>query len=284
MSKLRRIRARGIEFEVEEAGAGARALVLVHGFTGSRDDFREHMGPLAVLGRTVALDNRGHGGTTNSGRAEDYTTEGMAEDLGAVLDALGLERVDLLGHSLGGMIALRFVLARPERVASLILMDSSALAMTKLMPARLRDSLAARVLAEGVGALGPRMRAAAASGARPPSAKRAEERMGTDLFWSRIQAKLDAMDAVAWDALSRVLAEHVSLLDRLNEIRIPTLVLVGTEDAPLRDAADELARGIPGARLRIVPDAAHSPQLENPSAWFEAVRDHLTRVRSLPEA
>jgi pimeloyl-ACP methyl ester carboxylesterase len=284
MSKVSRVRARGIEFEVEEAGEGSRALVLVHGFTGSRDDFREHVGPLAELGRTIAFDNRGHGGTTNSGRAEDYTTEAMAEDLRAILDTLGLDRVDLLGHSLGGMIALRFVLAHPERVASLILMDSSAQAMTKLMPMRLRDSLATLILAEGVGALGPRMRAASASGVRPPSAKRAEERMGSDLFWSRIQAKLDAMDPVAWDALSRVLAGHASLLDRLNEIRVPTLVLVGAEDTALLDAAEDLARGVPGARLEVIPDAAHSPQLENPSAWLGAVRDHLARARSLPAA
>jgi pimeloyl-ACP methyl ester carboxylesterase len=284
MSKVHKVRARGIDFEVEEAGGDSRALVLVHGFTGSRDDFREHIGPLAELGRTVAFDNRGHGGTTNSGRAEDYTTEGMAEDLRAVLDALGLDRIDLLGHSLGGMIALRFVLAHPDRVASLILMDSSAAAMTKLMPMRLRDSLATLIRADGVGALGPRMRAAAASGVRPPSAKRAEERLGADVFWSRIQAKLDAMDPVAWDALSLVLAGHVSLLDRLNEIRVPTLVLVGAEDTALLDAAGDLARGIVGARLEVVPDAAHSPQLENPSAWLAAVRDHLARARSLPAA
>jgi pimeloyl-ACP methyl ester carboxylesterase len=281
MSKVHKIRVRGVELEVEEAGEGDQAFVLVHGFTGSRDDFREHIDPLAALGRTIALDNRGHGGSTNSGRAEDYTTEGMAEDLAAVLDELGLGRVDLLGHSLGGMIALRFVLAHPERVASLVLMDSSGEAMTKLMPMRLRDSLAARILAEGVGPLGPRMRAAAASGARPPSAKRCEERMGSDLFWSRIQAKLDAMDRIAWDALSRVLAEHASLLDRLHEIRVPTLVLVGAEDTALLDAADDLARGIDGARLVVVPDAAHSPQLENPDAWFAAIRDHLVRARSV---
>ena len=283
MSKVHTVRARGIEFEVEEAGDGSRAFVLVHGFTGSRDDFREHIGPLAELGRTVALDNRGHGGTTNSGRPEDYTTDGMAEDLGAVLDALGLDRIDLLGHSLGGMIALRFVLAHPDRVRSLILMDSSGQAMTKLMPMRLRDSLAALILAEGVGALGPRMRAASGSGMRPPSAKLAEERMGSDVFWSRIQAKLDAMDRIAWDALSRVLAGHPSMLDRLGEIRCPTLVIVGAEDTALLDAAGDLARGIPGARLEVLPDAAHSPQLENPTAWLAAVRSHLERVRSLPE-
>src|SRR5258705_11834048 len=124
MSVVRKIRVRCIEMELEEAGTGDRPFVLVHGFTGSRDDFREHIPELARAGRTIALDQRGHGGTTNTGRAEDYTLDGMVADLAAAFDALGITRADLLGHSLGGMIALRFTLEHPDRVASLVPMDS----------------------------------------------------------------------------------------------------------------------------------------------------------------
>ena len=106
MSRVRKIAVRDIEMEVEEAGAGERALVLVHGFTGSRDDFREQIEPLSALGRTIALDQRGHGGSTNSGRLELYTLANLVADLEAAFSALGLERADLLGHSLGGVVAL----------------------------------------------------------------------------------------------------------------------------------------------------------------------------------
>src|SRR5262245_54629064 len=82
MGRITRIAVRDIEMEVEEAGQGGRGFVLVHGFTGSRDDFREQMAPLAEHGRTLALDQRGHGGTTNSGKHELYTLDELVADLG----------------------------------------------------------------------------------------------------------------------------------------------------------------------------------------------------------
>jgi 2-succinyl-6-hydroxy-2,4-cyclohexadiene-1-carboxylate synthase len=275
---LRKIALRGIEMELEEAGSGERPFVLVHGFTGSRDDFREHVPDLAGLGRTIALDQRGHGGSTNSGRHEDYTLDGLVADLASAFDALGLARADLLGHSLGGMVALRFALAHPERVASLVLMDTSARPMPLPIPEPVRAALVKLVREQGVEALLPGMRQRPPEQV-PPSMRRTIEAMGADVFWGRIQRKLEAMDPVAWDALLRVLGEHPPAAHRLGEIRCPTLVLVGAEDAPFLEPADELARGIPGAERVTIPDAAHSPQLENPPAWAAALRAHLARVR-----
>jgi pimeloyl-ACP methyl ester carboxylesterase len=275
---LRKVALRGIEMELEEAGAGERAFVLVHGFTGSRDDFREHLPELARLGRTIALDQRGHGGTTNSGRSEDYTLDGLVADLAAAFDALGLTRADLLGHSLGGMVALRFALAHPGRVASLVLMDTSARPMVLPIPEPARAALAGLVRNQGVAALLPGMRQRP-PGDVPPALRRTIEQMGADLFWERVQRKLEAMDPVAWTELLRVLADHPPAVERLGEIRCPTLVMVGAEDAPFLEPADELERGI-GAALRVtIPEAAHSPQLENPAAWSAAIHTHLSRVR-----
>jgi pimeloyl-ACP methyl ester carboxylesterase len=275
---LRKVALRGIEMELDEEGTGERAFVLVHGFTGSRDDFREHVPELARLGRTLLLDQRGHGGTTNSGRHEDYTLDSLAADLAAAFDALGLARADLLGHSLGGMVALRFTLAHPERVASLVLMDTSARPMPLPIPEAARSALLKFVSEGGVQALLPGMRQRPPEQV-PPSLRRSIERMGADVFWERIQRKLEAMDPVAWDALLRVLGDHEPVAGRLGEIRCPTLVLVGAEDAPFLAPADELERGIPGARRVTIPDSAHSPQLENPPAWAAAIRAHLARVR-----
>jgi pimeloyl-ACP methyl ester carboxylesterase len=275
---LRKVALRGIEMELEEAGAGERAFVLVHGFTGSRDDFREHLPELARLGRTIALDQRGHGGTTNSGRSEDYTLDGLVADLAAAFDALGLARADLLGHSLGGMVALRFALAHPERVASLVLMDTSPRPMALPIPEPARAALAGLVRSQGVAALLPGMRQRP-PGDVPPSMHRTIEQMGTDVFWERVRRKLEAMDPVAWTELLRVLGDHPPAVDRLGEIRCPTLVMVGAEDAPFLEPADEFARGIRAALRVTIPDAAHSPQLENPAAWSAAIREHLSRVR-----
>jgi pimeloyl-ACP methyl ester carboxylesterase len=273
---LRKLALRGIEMELEDAGAGDRAFVLVHGFTGSRDDFREHVPELARLGRTLALDQRGHGGTTNSGRLADYTLDGLVADLAAAFDALGLARADLLGHSLGGMVALRFTLAHPERVASLVLMDTSARPMPLPLPEPVRATLVKLVHGEGVAALLPGIRGREDVA---PAFRRTVERMGEDAFWARIQRKLETMDPFAWEALLAVLGEHAPVTGRLGEIRCPTLVLVGAEDRPFLEPADELARGIAGAERVTIEDAAHSPQLENPPAWSAAIRAHLARAR-----
>jgi pimeloyl-ACP methyl ester carboxylesterase len=106
----------GLELEYEDWGSGERAFVLVHGFTGSRDDWLEHLPALAEEGRTIAIDQRGHGGSTNSSVPSDYTLDQLVADLDCALSTLGIPSCDLLGHSLGGMVALRFALAHPERV------------------------------------------------------------------------------------------------------------------------------------------------------------------------
>ncbi len=283
MSRIRKLAVQDIEIEVEEAGQGARAFVLVHGFTGSRDDFREQMAPLSELGRTIALDQRGHGGSTNSGKADDYTVANLVADLHGAFDALELPRADLLGHSLGGVVALHFTLAHPERVASLVLMDTSANPIRFRFSESARAGIAAFAREHGMGALAKRMREMAATNqATPPSAKRSEERMGSEIFWARIQAKHEAMDPVAWDALSSQFGQLAPVVERLGEIRCPTTVLVGAEDTPFLEPSDEMQRCIPGVRRVTIPDAAHSPQLENSGAWLEAIRAHLTWARGAP--
>lgn len=281
MSQVRKLAVRDIEIEVEEAGQGGRAFVLVHGFTGSRDDFREQMAPLSELGRTLALDQRGHGGSTNSGKADVYTVANLVEDLRGAFDALGLARADLLGHSLGGIVALHFTLAHPERVASLVLMDTSPKPLKSRFSESARAGIAAFAREHGMSALAKRMREMAATNAAvPASAKRCEERMGPDVFWERIQRKHEAMDPVAWDALSSQFGQLAPVVDRLGEIRCPTTVLVGAEDAAFLEPSDVMEQHISGVRRVTIPDAAHSPQLENSAAWLQAIRAHLAWARS----
>lgn len=281
MGRITRIAVRDIEMEVEEAGQGGRGFVLVHGFTGSRDDFREQMAPLAEHGRTLALDQRGHGGSTNSGKHELYTLDQLVADLAGAFDALGLERADLLGHSLGGAVVLRFALAHPERVASLVLMDTSANTFRGRFPEAVRAAVAAYAREHGMVALARRNRdLMAASNQVPPSMKALVERMGPDVFWQRIERKHEQMDPVAWDALSAGMGAVEPVVERLGEIRCPATIVVGAEDVPFLAPADEMEKGIRGARRVTIPDAAHSPQLENPPAWLAAIRAHLAWARA----
>ena len=103
--------------------------------------------------------------------------------------------------------------------------------------------------------------------------------MGSEKYWARMRAKLLAMDPEAFAALGPALGEQAGVVERLGEIACPTLVLVGADDAPFLEPSAQLRDGIPDARLVTIPDAAHSPQLENPTAWLAAVTEHLERVR-----
>jgi len=270
----------GIEIAYEEHGSGTRPFVLLHGFTGSRRDFAPRVRELAALGRVVLPDLRGHGESTNTGDVDGYSFDQLVADLLAFLDALEIEHCDLLGHSMGGMVALRAALHRPERIASLVLMDTSARVPDNL--AREPIELAARIAREaGMPQLAKLMRARASSpeASRTDADRRLEAEWG-DRYWDEWRfPNYHAMDPHAFGALGAALFDQTPLGARLAEIRCPTLVMVGSGDTGFLAAADEMVRDIPDARLALIPEAGHQPQLENPAAWLAALGDHLARVR-----
>lgn len=269
----------GVRLAYEDHGAGERPLVLVHGFTGSRDDFREHVPALARLGRTILPDNRGHGQSTDTGDPDTYSFEQLADDLGALLDTLGVGRCDLLGHSMGGMVALRFALAHPERIASLVLMDTAARAPDGVPRAAFAAG-GSIARSDGMATLAKLLRGRALDDPkRPLASRRVEAEMGSDVYWERQRRRIEAMDPEAFATLGLLLVDQEPVTHRLGEILSPTTVIVGDEDLPFLAPAEELVRGIRGARLVTIPNAAHSPQLENPPAWFAAVEEHLGRAR-----
>jgi pimeloyl-ACP methyl ester carboxylesterase len=275
-----RVAVNGIEIAYEEHGSGTRPFVLLHGFTGSRRDFAPRVAELAALGRVVLPDLRGHGESTNTGEANGYTFDQLARDLLGFLDALGIERCDLLGHSMGGMVALRAALSWQERFASLVLMDTSARVPDDL--ARGPIELAARVAREaGMPQLATILRARSSSpeAGRTDADRRLEAEWG-DRYWTEWRLpNYHAMDPHAFAALGAAIFDQVPLAARLAEIQCPTLVMVGSGDTSFLAAADELVRDIPCARLALIPEAGHQPQLENPAAWLAALGDHLARVR-----
>jgi len=128
-----------VALAVDDRGSGsATPLVLMHGFTGGRIDFEDVIDDLATDRRVVAWDHRGHSDSTNTGGASTYTFDQLVDDAVAAVDALELDRFHLLGHSMGGIVAQQFVLAHPDRVESLILMDTLAESAT-LLPAASYD-------------------------------------------------------------------------------------------------------------------------------------------------
>lgn len=277
---MKRASVRDLQVAYTEQGEGERPFVLVHGYSGCRQDFDPVLPELAELGRTVVPDLRGHGQTSRAQDVTRYSLDGLVEDLRAFLDALKIKRCDLLGHSMGGMVTLRFALAHPERLSSLVLMNTTPRGLDDVD----RESFArawAIARSAGMATLQRALQSHLASDPdRAPSDQRCEAEWG-ERYWLHHQRRFHSMDPEAYARLGPAMLDPVPVTDRLGEIDLPTLVIVGAEDAPFLAAADLLEQGIPGAVRVTLPDAAHHPQRENSAGWLAAVSDHLARARGL---
>jgi pimeloyl-ACP methyl ester carboxylesterase len=261
-----------------EAGEGGRPLLLVHGFTGAKEDFTDFLDPLAELGwHAVAPDQRGHGASAKPDAEDHYSFEAFATDLLALLDALGWERCVALGHSMGGMVVQTAILRAPERFEGLILMDTShkglradtGLVEMGIAIAR-TEGIAAVMAAQD--ALSPEQ--ALGTG---PHQRLLETREGYKDFGARkMLASSPAMYAAMLQSITS--ATGVDRLPDLPRIAVPTLVLVGEEDRPFRKPSARMAEAIPGAELVVIPDGGHSPQFESTELWWKALSGFLARL------
>jgi pimeloyl-ACP methyl ester carboxylesterase len=270
VSQRQQVEVGAVVLRYDERGAGDPPLLLLHGYTGAAVDFVDVAPELARDRRVVAYDQRGHGDSTNTGDAATYTFDQLTADLAAFVAARDLAPIDLLGHSMGGIISLRYVLTHPDRVRSLVLMDTGAAPAARI--ADLFGGLTAVGREQGMDAVFEIIRQfwvgqAGASGATPP-----EE------IVERVRQKFSKMDPEAFAAFAEALGDYPSMVERLDEISCPTTVIVGANDTGLRASADVLAARIADAELIVIPDAGHSPQEDQPEAWIAAVLRHLARV------
>jgi pimeloyl-ACP methyl ester carboxylesterase len=272
--EIRDVRAGGVRLSVAEAGAGGRPLMLVHGFTGAKEDFSDFLDDLAAAGwHAVAPDLRGHGDSDKPADEAAYDFELFAADLVALADALSWERFGLLGHSMGGMIAQHVALDHGHRLDALVLMDTSHGPLE--VDQQLVESAAAVVRDQGVAAY---VELVKQLGDDDPLATPAHRRLlatrpGYQEFCDR---KALAAAPAMYVAMFPRFGTQPDRLPRLaSAVRVPTLVIVGEQDEPFLGHARRMAEAIPGARLAVIPDAGHSPQFENTAAWWAALREFL---------
>ena len=268
----------GVALEVGDAGSGP-GLLLVHGFGGAKEDFADHVDALAARHRVVTFDHRGHGESDKPSDPSDYSLDRMADDILAVADGLGLDTFRLLGHSMGGMVSRRVVLAQPARIDALVLMDTSPGPIPGLDP-ELADLAAGIMLDQGKDHLKPLLDEAGTLES-PAHLRLLAERPELVEYEER---NWQVISPVMWATMLREIVHQPDQLALLAGVRSPTLVIVGEQDTPFLDGSRVMAGVVPGAELVVVRDAGHSPQFENPVAWLDALERFLDSVERAPAA
>jgi len=251
----------------EIAGEGI-PLVMAHGLSLDHTMWEPQVAAFSDRYQTITYDNRGHG--LSDAPPQGYSIEVFAEDLYGLLRFLGLKGILLMGLSMGGRIALRFVLSHPEMVRALILVDVQSQAPSpEQMPdfaefAGLAEAGKIREAADHLYAL-PFM--AGLSEKRPAWVKRHKATLAR---WSPV--------GLAWS--TRAIMRMASLTDRLQEIRVPTLAIVGERDTAYVPFAERYQQTIPHCKKVVIPGATHMTNLEEPELFNAALRAFLEGLPS----
>ncbi|NMM34420.1 MAG: alpha/beta fold hydrolase [Phycicoccus sp.] len=266
----------GHEFAYLDSGEGP-AVLFIHGLTNSSRSWARLVDTLNMDHRILAPDLYGHGASAKP--MGDYSLSAHAATLRDLLDRLGIDQVTLVGHSLGGGIALQFCYLFPERVSRLVLVSSGGLGRSVspllraatlpgaewVLPLIASDWVRAR--AEAVG------RTLARTGWRPsPDVTEA---------WRGFTSLADADSRRAFLATTRSVidpgGQTVTAHDHLPMVtRIPTLVVWGTRDRMIPAwHATTAHQAFPGSRVELFVGAGHFPHLDEPERFAEVLRDFL---------
>ena len=250
-----------------DVGSGGPALVLLHAFPLHSAMWAPQLEQLSADRRVIAPDFLGFGGSEAPDSMYRYTMLGYADLLAGLLDTLGLDRVALGGLSMGGYVALAFLRQYAERVSALVLADTRASADTNEVYERRTDQQ------DQVARIGTTALIEVLLGGLLSDHTRASR-----LELVEQVRRLMANPAAGYIGALEAMKHRPDATDALAGIAVPTLVMVGEDDAlSPPDVARGMQERIPGAELAILPHAGHLSNLEAAVEFNAAVGDFLSR-------
>lgn len=256
----------GVPIHFDDLGSGP-PVVMGHSILCSGEMWMHQLPQLAERYRVINIDQRGHGRSVPA--TSPYELRDMVEDVFAVMDHLEIERAVWAGLSMGGMVAMHASIAAPDRVAALLLLDTHAGEETEY------KKLKYRALSIGARVLGVRPFFPAVIPLLFGRTTLAENQTLVDEWKPRFEEIHVQSLARAVSALTR----RPSIVRELGEVRCPSLVIVGEEDASLPPyISQEIADALPNASLVVIPEAGHLSALEQPEAVTEAMLGFLGTV------
>jgi 3-oxoadipate enol-lactonase len=261
--------ARGTSLHYRSGGpAAGDPLLLIHGFPLSSAMWQPQVESPPPGWRVIAPDLRGFGNSPPA--AGPVTMDSLADDLAALLAQLGVSSAAVCGLSMGGYVAFALLRRHPSLVRALVLCDTKADGDTEEVR-RGRLQSAARVEAEGtrsvVDAMLPKLLS--------PATVRRQAAIEAD-----VRGILESASPAGVAAALKAMAARPDSTPMLRSINVPTQIIVGADDQITpAGGAQLMARGIPGARIEVIPEAGHLPNLENTAAFDRALAGFLAGVR-----
>ncbi len=242
----------GVKIYYEVHGSGP-ALLLTHGYSSTSAMWQGQIAALSNHHKLVLWDMRGHGQSDYPDDPKAYGEALTVTDMAALLDQVGADSAIVGGLSLGGYMSLAFYRAHPDRVRALLIIDTG--------PGFKKDD------------------------AREAWNKRAHEtgdrfeREGLAVLKSASpeRSTVSHRDAsgLARAARGMLTQRDARVIESLPNIKVPSLVVVGADDAPFLAASDYMAAKIPGAKKLVIPAAGHAVNIDQPQAFVDAVLPFL---------
>ena len=257
--------------DVERAGPhGGDPLLFIHGFTGAKEDFSGWLDDFAQMGFDVAVfDLPGHGFSDPLCSRDAYDLGRLADEVLGLIDALGWSQINVVGHSMGGMVAQIMAGEHPERFKRAVLMS------THHGPIDLDTELAAFgatfALTNGMVALNDLLKTISL-----PTTTGVGADLRLDPAYDRfMNEKFERCDPAMFAGMVTSMTTCSDRLGLLGKLRIPTLVMVGENDANFLASSHAIANTIPTATLVELSGAGHNPQFEVPDRWFDLITGFL---------
>jgi non-heme chloroperoxidase len=244
--------ASGLRLEVAECGRGP-AILFLHGYTDSWRSFESIMRRLPDDVRALAPSQRGHGGSDRP--ASGYTIADFAGDAVALLDAKGIDKATVVGHSMGSLVAQELAIAHPDRVARLVLVGA----------ATTFDNPGVRGLEETVRTLADPVPRAFVEEFQASTAYRP---LAQELLRMFVDESLKVPSRVWRDVAAGLLAFRSE--DRVAHIQSPTLIVRGEYDEIAPESEEQrLRRSIRGCTVARYADTGHAPHWEQPERFTD---------------
>lgn len=244
----------GVELYFEVHGEGP-VVLLSHGYSATSQMWRGQVEALSARRKLVIWDMRGHGRSEYPADPAAYSEEATVADMAALLDEVGARSAVIGGLSLGGYMSLAFHRAHPERTEALLIIDT-----------------------------GPGFKKDEARDAWNVTAHRTAERYETQGLGGLEAGSVEmrtaqhrSPDGLVKAARGMLAQRDSRVIESLPDVRVPALVVVGSEDKPFLAASDYMAAKIPGAEKAVIEGAGHAANIDRPEAFNQALLDFLDR-------